>query len=36
MEEARLTLATSVLGLSGAAALVLAAMYLIRRAIDSG
>ncbi len=35
-EEPRLTLATSVLGLGGATALVIAAMYLIQLAIDSG
>ena len=35
-EEARLTLATSVLGLAGCTALVLAAVYLVRLAIDSG
>ncbi len=35
-DEPRLSLATGVLGVSGAAALVLAAMYLIRLAIDSG
>ncbi len=35
-DGSRLSMATGVLGISGAAALVLAAMYLIRLAIDSG
>lgn len=35
-DEPRLSMATGVLGISGAAALVLAAMYLIRLAIESG
>ncbi len=36
VDEPRLSVATGVLGVSGAVALVLAAMYLIRLAIDSG